>query len=118
MDLIRLVLYLIKLSRRFWRSYVVTYGNDSWPIAQGTVFDGQVAVDELGRWVSRLSYSYSTSGEYYSGIYERGFHRKKKAEAFLERFPRGLSIPVRHKPERPSVSTLNIEDLRLFLIGL
>jgi Protein of unknown function (DUF3592) len=118
MHLIQIIIYLVKAGMRLWHVKVVLRDSDSWPVAQGTIFDGVVAAGEFDRWATHLMYSYSVSGEYYSGTYHQGFRNKNKAEAFLERFPRGLSIPVRHKPSAPTISTLNAEDVKIFLIGL
>jgi len=70
--------------------------------------------------IPSLACSSSTSiamGEYYSGTFRRGFRRKKRAEALLERLPRNTPLPVRYKPEHPDTSTLLLSDLGLFLAG-
>jgi hypothetical protein len=88
-------------------------------MADGRTFGtGRLDRDELRGWVSVITYSYSAFGEYYSGTYQRGFRRKKKAEAFLDRFPRNTPVPVRYKSSRPDISTLLLTDLGLLLAGL
>ena len=68
---------------RFTRYRVQIVGSTAWPMADGRTFGtGRLDRDELRGWVSVITYSYSAFGEYYSGIYQRGFRRKKKAEAF------------------------------------
>ena len=81
------------------------------------MFDTAIKAHEFQGWVAELTYSYRVAGEYYSGTYLRGFRRKKRAEAFAERFPRNTPIPVRYKPERPETSTLLSTDLTLVLAG-
>ena len=104
---------------RFTRYRVQIVGSSAWPMADGKTFGaGRLDRDELRGWVSVITYSYSAFGEYYSGTYQRGFRRKKKAEAFLERFPRNTPVRVRYKSNRPDISTLLLTDLGLLLAGL
>jgi hypothetical protein len=110
---LRLVIGAFRLARR--RLQVV--GSTAWPMANGRIHDGVVVHDDVQGWATELTYSYSALGEYYSGTYRRGFRRKKKAEAFLERFPRDTPLPVRYKPGRPGTSTLLLADLGLLLAG-
>jgi hypothetical protein len=93
-------------------------GSTAWPMADGTIFDGAVQQDDLLGWATELTYSYTALGDYYSGIFRRGFRRKKKAEAFLERFPRQTPVPVRFKSENPEISRLLLSDMHLLLAGL
>jgi hypothetical protein len=93
-------------------------GSSAWPRANGRVFDGAVVQDDIQGWAAELTYSYNAFGEYYSGIYHRGFRRKKSAEAFLERLPRETPIAVRYKAEKPEISTILTADLGLLLTGL
>jgi hypothetical protein len=112
---IRLAIAVFRATRR--RFQVV--GSTSWPITDGRIFGGgAVEPDDLQSWMAVITYNYSAFGEYYSGTYRRGFRRKKKAEAFLERFPRNTPIPVRYKPNRPDISTLLLTDVELLLAGL
>jgi hypothetical protein len=87
-------------------------------MADGRIFNSAVGRDDIQGWVVELTYSYLAFGDYYSGKYFRGFRRKKRAEAFLERFPRETPIPVRYKAERPEISTLLLSDMSLLLAGL
>lgn len=93
-------------------------GSSAWPMANGRVFDGTVVSDDIQGWAAEITYSYSAFGEYYSGLYRRGFRLKKNAEAFLDRFPRETPIPVRYKAERPDISTVLVSDLGILLAGL
>ena len=111
---IRLTIALFRLVRR--RIQVV--GSTAWPMAEGKIFAGDVRADDLQGWVTDITYSYVAFGEYYSGNYRRGFRRKKRAQAFLERLPRNTPVPVRYKPDRPETSTLLLSDLGLLLSGL
>jgi hypothetical protein len=93
-------------------------GSNAWPIANGRIFESSLQHDDIHGLAAELTYSYTVFGEYYSGIYRRGFRRKKRAEAFLERFPRETPIPVRYQSQRPEISTLLLSDLSLLLMGL
>jgi len=111
---VRLTIALFRLATR--RIQVV--GSTAWPMADGKIFTGDVRADDLQGWVTDITYSYVAFGEYYSGTYRRGFRRKKRAEAFLERLPRNTPLPVPYKPGRPETSTLLLSDLGLLLSGL
>ena len=113
-SLIRMSVGVYQLTHRRIR----LIGSTAWPMADGKVFDGCVVSDDIFGWAAHLTYSYTALGEYYSGTYYRGFRRKKKALAFLERFPRDTPIPVRYKAEKPEVSTLLLTDMSLLLAGL
>ena len=93
-------------------------GSSAWPMANGRIFDISVQHDDIHGWAAELTYSYTVFGEYYSGIYRRGYRRKKRAEAFLERLPCDTPIPVRYKAQHPEISTLLLSDMSLLLIGL
>ena len=112
--LIRMGIAVYRLSERRVR----VIGSSAWPMANGRVFDGAVVQDDIQGWAAELSYSYNAFGEYYSGIYRRGFRRKKSAEAFLARLPRETPIAVRYKAEKPEISTVLTADLGLLLSGL
>lgn len=87
-------------------------------MADGKVFDGKLGQSDIQGWAAELVYSYAAFGEYYSGNYRRSFSRKKHAEAFLERFPRGTPLAIRYNPENPEISTLLLSDVGLLLAGL
>lgn len=112
--LIRMGIAVYRLSERRIR----VIGSSAWPMANGRVFDSAVVQDDIQGWAAELTYSYNAFGEYYSGIYRRGFRRKKSAEAFLERLPRETPIAVRYKAEKPEISTVLTADLGLLLSGL
>src|SRR3954462_3506620 len=112
--LIRIGVAVYRLSARRIR----VIGSSAWPMANGRVFDGAVVQDDIQGWAAELTYSYDAFGEYYSGLYRRGFRRKKSAEAFLEPLPRETPIPVRYKAEKPEISTVLSADLGLLLSGL
>jgi hypothetical protein len=103
---------------RFAQRRIRVVGSSAWPMANGRIFDGAVVQDDLQGWAAELTYSYNAFGEYYSGVYRRGFRRKKSAEAFIERLPRETPIPVRYKAENPGISTVLTSDLGLLLSGL
>jgi RNase H-fold protein (predicted Holliday junction resolvase) len=111
---LRMGVAVFELARR--RIQVI--GSTAWPMADGRIFDSSVQHDDIHGWAAELTYSYTAFGEYYSGIYHRGFRRKKRAEAFLERLPCETPVPVRYKAERPEISTLLLSDMSILLIGL
>ena len=111
---IRLAIGAYRLARR--RLQLI--GSTSWPMADGKVFDGRIGQSDIQGWAAELTYSYSALGEYYSGTFSKGFRRRKTAEAFLERFPRGTPIPIRYKAEDPQTSTLLLSDVGLLVAGL
>jgi hypothetical protein len=71
-----------------------TLGYKSWPITTGTV-ENHFTVAEGNKIVSYVAYSYSVSGEYYSGQISTG--------AF-EEFPIGAPVDVYYKMDDPSIS--------------
>jgi len=104
----------IRIAVGLWRILlrrIRVIGSTSWPMADGKIFDGRVKPSEISGWAVELTYSYSAFGEYYSGSFVKAFTRKKHAEAFLERFPRGTPLPVRYKAENAAVSTLLLSDI-------
>jgi hypothetical protein len=84
----------------------------SWPICQGRIEFGTV-IEHRTRYFSyysgQLSYSYSVSGEYYSGFHDKLFFRESSAERFIAEL-KGKPTFVRHKPSNPEVSTILRED--------
>jgi hypothetical protein len=111
---IRLAVAVYRIAER----HVRVIGSSAWPMANGRVFDTHIVQDDLQGWAAEITYSYSAFGEYYSGVYRRGFRFKKKAAAFLERFPREMPLVVRYKAERPEISTVLPSDLGILLAGL
>jgi hypothetical protein len=111
---LRMCLAVYRLAQR--RIQVI--GSTTWPMANGRIFEISLQRDDIHGWAAELTYSYIVFGEYYSGIYRRGYHRRKRAEAFLERLPRETPIAVRYKAKRPEISTLLLSDMSLLLIGL
>jgi hypothetical protein len=84
----------------------------SWPTCQGRIEFGTV-IEHRTRYFSyysgQLSYSYSVSGEYYSGFHDKLFFRASSAERFITEL-KGKPAFVRHKPNRADVSTILKED--------
>ena len=111
---IRIGIGLYRVTRR----RVQLIGSTAWPMADGKIFDGRIGQSDIQGWAAEITYSYSALGEYYSGTFSKGFRRKKTAEAFLERFPRGTPIPIRYKAEKPQISTLLLSDVGLLVTGL
>lgn len=59
--------------------------------------------------IAELGYSYSSNGEYYSGLYQRQFRSDNSAEKFLE-VARGQEVMVRYEPEHPDNSIIREQD--------
>ena len=87
MDMLRLLFLLVRVASRRLKRWIQQRGSDSWPIADGQVFQAETRKSDLAGWVCELTYSYSAAGEYYSGTYERGFSRKKRAEPVRRKIP-------------------------------
>ena len=117
MDLVRLLVVLVRFVGPRLKRWFERRGSESWPAAEGRVFQAKVKRGELAGWICELTYSYQAAGEYYSGTYERGFALERRAEQFVERFPSGTHLRVRYKPGREAVSTVLAEDMNLHLIG-
>lgn len=80
----------------------------SWPVTKGTIewtWVRQEGVRE-NQAVPEVCYSYSVNGEFFSGTYETG-------EENFELFPKGTPIMIHYNPEKPSVSFVDREDMRL-----
>ena len=117
-DVLRLALGVINRGGRFAKRKVQLRGCESWPLADGKIFQAKIGSRQDFGWFVNLTYSYCAEGEYYSGTYQQDFFRKKRAEAFAERFPGGTQIPVHYRPGKPETSTVVPEDLHLHLAGL
>jgi hypothetical protein len=66
---------------------VKAFGARSWPISQGRIESGRVVAQDaryFTYYVAQLAYSYSVSGEYYSGFYEKTFFREGSAQMFVD----------------------------------
>jgi len=112
--LIRLIVAAIRASKR----RIQLWGCQSWPIADGQIFLANVRNADIGGWLCELTYHYSVMGEYYSGTFQRQFSWQTRAAAFAERFPSKMRVPVRYNPDRPTVSTVLLEDVSVLLAGL
>ncbi len=115
MNIVQVARLLISLGGRAHRRIRIQ-GCESWPLADGTIFQSEVIHREEGCY-AQLIYSYSAEGEYFSGTYEKPFLRTKRAHAFAERFPSGTRIPIHYKPAKPELSAVVFADLGLFLHG-
>jgi Protein of unknown function (DUF3592) len=83
-----------------------------WLTNQGGVEFGSVEerrVRYFSYYVSRLDYSYSVNGEYFSGHFERAFVREGSADKFLASM-KGQAVFVRSNPRHPDHSALLKED--------
>jgi hypothetical protein len=91
---------------------VKAFGARSWPISQGRIESGRVVAQDaryFTYYVAQLAYSYSVSGEYYSGFYEKTFFREGSAQMFVDTL-KGMPAFVRHKANSHHVSALLRED--------
>ena len=83
--------------------------SNGWPVVTGHVHSTRAYYDDH-LWQTEVSYSYTVSGEYYSGFSGRHFARERDADEYLGRFPMGVALFVRHKPARPEISLLRQDD--------
>jgi Protein of unknown function (DUF3592) len=83
-----------------------------WTTSQGTVEFGSVEERRTrygSYYITRIDYSYSVNGEYYSGYLERLFLRESSADRFV-RAMKGQTVFVRSNPSHPERSALLKED--------
>jgi len=83
----------------------------AWPSADGAIQSVKVS-QRNGRTVVTLEYRYYAQSEYRYGKYMRQFRRKQAAEQFAEAV-RGRHIQVRYEPNKPQISVVLDDDLRL-----
>ena len=76
-------------------------------MVQGVVEWTQVRFsdDRHERRIPEVCYSYSVNGEYYSGAHEI-------FECDFDKYPKGSQILVHYKQSDPSVSFLDLQDMR------
>lgn len=112
--LTRHVLEIIDLST--WRDLANRLGARNWPVIKGRVEYGSVAQHRdsetwflLPNYTAEVSYSYSISGEYYSGHIARSFFRESSAQTFVENL-KGKGVFVRYNQSSPEISVLRKSD--------
>ncbi len=81
--------------------------SESWPMTPGRI-ETAYTCDEYGH-VAELGYSYSSNGDYYSGLYRRQFKTQSAADRFLD-CVRNQQVMIRYQPDRPDNSILRERD--------
>ncbi|MDT8068706.1 MAG: hypothetical protein ROO76_11140 [Terriglobia bacterium] len=101
-------LYILIFAAASWIAiWLKKRRSESWPITSGRVETAYTS-GEYGH-VAELGYSYSSNGEYYSGLYQRKFSTESAAEKFLDSV-RNQSVMIRYQPDRPDNSILRERD--------
>lgn len=91
--------------RRRWMDRI----SEGWPFANGTV--EQRYIDPTGRGeLAVISYSYSVEGDYYAGFSKQSFVLDGSAQRFIDRYPAGMKVLIRYRPNDPSTSVLRDAD--------
>jgi len=83
--------------------------SNGWPVVGGRVHSARAYYAE-NVWDTEISYSYSVNGEFYSGFSKRHFVRERHAEEYLQQFPIGTPLFIRHNSNRPEISLLRRDD--------
>ena len=95
-----LVSYLIRTLVRLVR----TLQSKRWNVEKATVSSAVCPVAVAGGPVAEVGYTYIYDGEYYSGIYTKGFLLKDSAQEYVNGIVLGAEIPVRVNPANPERS--------------
>ena len=82
----------------------------AWPSADGEV--QSASVNRKNGYTVVVGYRYFARSEYHYGKYARHFRRKPQAEQFAEAL-RGRHIQVRYQEDKPQVSVVLDQDLRM-----
>ena len=82
----------------------------SWPAADAVV--QSASVKQPGGQVVEIGYRYYALAEYRYGKYQRHFRKKSEAEEFAGAV-RGLTLPVRYRPDNPAASIMVERDLQM-----
>ncbi len=83
----------------------------TWPMTQATVESGRVVPAGQGYVLGEISYSYSVSNEYYSGVCERSFNSERRATGFVEAL-KGKTILANYSSRDHGASRLTDSALR------
>ncbi len=81
-----------------------------WPSADGEVQSANIR--RKNGYTVLVQYRYYAQSQYHYGKYSRHFRRKQQAELFAENL-RGRHIQVRYQQDKPGVSTVLDDDLRM-----
>jgi len=100
------VLYLIRVSIRFWRRR----GTSSWMLQQANIENISRSLATWGCPLAEVTYVFKVGDETYSGSDEIPFIWRSSAEAYVHRHPKGSTLVVRVKPGDPETSVLNVGD--------
>ena len=94
--------YLWALARR-----LLERRRQSWPVVRGRIATTyvQAEMDDRERRTPEVCYSYSVNGKHYYGVLE-------VFEGDFDAYPPGSPILVHYKPSDPSVSRLDVRQMR------
>lgn len=105
---------LISVAIRQGRHWLNRRASRNWNYGDGIIESG----DYIGGGERAcLYYSYTVSGEYFSGEHWQGIRSlwggTKKTEEFLARYPAGTRVTVRYNPHSPDQSVLDVLHLSM-----
>jgi len=72
--------------------------------------------ENVGTWLTDISYSYSVANEFYSGQCQIKARSERKASDHVVRW-NGQNINVRYSPKKPAISVVRLEDQAGLLPG-
>ena len=84
----------------------------SWPIAMGTVEQTRARNldrDEGRGWVGELAYSYTVTGEYFSGVHHFTARNEDQAYQLVAAW-KGQKVMIRYRAEKPEISALLLDE--------
>jgi hypothetical protein len=85
-------------------------GSSRWPLEKAKVTGSNCDAAVYGGPVAEVIYTYTHSGEYFSGMHREPFILRDSAEEYAARFPAGGDVIVRVKPGEPEVSIVREDD--------
>lgn len=99
---------------RHWPMWLRSIRAGRWPLAEGILELGEVAVTSLGKGkesaTARIGYSFSVEGEYYSGYcLEEIFNDSMSARRYAEEL-KGTKVFIRYDPQDPNHSVWRRRD--------
>lgn len=80
--------------------------SETWPVEKGTLLSATCQALSYGGPVAEFRYTYIHKGEYYSGVYTKGFMLQSSAREYANQFSSGAEIPVRVNPAKPEISVV------------
>ena len=108
-----LIVALMVFGTEIWQEFRAIQAR-SWPVGDGLIQSGYVDVvkgtaKKPDYAIGKITYSYTVSGDYYSGQYEKRFNTVGEAQEFVD-FVNAKLISVRYNPRKIGSSIIRDED--------